>query len=50
LCTRLKKIHAEASTIDDPIEHSSKFSEIEVEDDRLDAMDEVNRATKTTLW
>jgi hypothetical protein len=42
-------MHAEARAIADPIEQATKFVEIQVEDDRLDAMDEVNRAAKTTL-
>ena len=42
-------MHAEARTISDPIEKSTKFAEIYTEDDRLDSMDEVNRAVETTL-
>jgi hypothetical protein len=47
--TRLKMMHVEARTIVDPIEQSNKFVEIQAKDDRLDAMDEVNKTMKTTL-
>jgi len=43
-------MHEKSWTIDDPIEKLANFVEIQDEDDRLDAMDEVNKVTKTILW
>ena len=42
-------MHVEAQTILEPIEQSTRFVEIQVDDVMLDAMDEVNRDAKTTL-
>jgi light-regulated signal transduction histidine kinase (bacteriophytochrome) len=49
LCTRLKNMHAESQTITDLIDQLAKFAKIQAKDDRIDAMDEVKRATKTKL-
>jgi len=42
-------MHVEAQAILEPIEKSTRFVEIQVDDVMLDAMDEVNRDAKTTL-
>lgn len=42
-------MHVEAQAILQPIEQSTRFVEIQVDDVMLDAMDEVNRDAKTTL-
>jgi len=42
-------MHVEAQAILEPIEQSTRFVEIQVDDVMLDAMDEVNRDAKTTL-
>jgi hypothetical protein len=47
--TELKQMHAKSQTIVDLIENLAKFAEIQVEDYRLDVMDDMHRDSKTTL-
>jgi hypothetical protein len=42
-------MHAKSWTIFDPLEQTTKFVEIQVEDNKLDSMDENNNVVKTTL-
>lgn len=49
LRTRLNKMHAESRAIVDHVEQAAKFTEIQAKDDKLDAMDEANKAAKTEL-
>jgi hypothetical protein len=48
LRTRIKKTDVEVQTIVDSTDNLANFTYIQVEDDRLDDMEEVNRVEKTT--
>jgi hypothetical protein len=49
LCTQLNKMNAESQAIIDPVEQVAKFATIQIEDERLNALDESTRTTKKEL-